>query len=50
METTILSHERVKDRIEETINLYRNVGYIDPIQHEDRIRWINDKLFKRVKA
>ena len=41
------SPDRV-DAIEKTINNYRRIGYVDPIQHEDRIRWINEKLAKRI--
>jgi hypothetical protein len=44
-----LSHDHVNTLIQETINGYNNIGDGDPIQHEDRIKWINEKLSKRIK-
>jgi hypothetical protein len=43
------AHDHVNILIQETINGYNNIGDGDPIQHEDRIKWINEKLSKRIK-
>jgi len=45
-----LEHDSINNLIQETINGYNSIGNVDPIQHEDRIKWINEKLSKRIKS
>jgi len=47
-ETQSWTHDRIDTS--ETINAFKNIGPVDPIHHEDRIKWINEKLSKRIKA